>query len=56
MGMWGMYSGVKVNEKHDGGNEKILGSSGDLLLAPYRLLGGVKFTFGCGHVGYVQWG
>ena len=35
MGMWGMYSGVKTNEKHDGGNEKILGSSGDPLLTPY---------------------
>ena len=34
MGKWGMYSGVKANEKHDGGNEKILGSSGDPLLTP----------------------
>ena len=33
--MWGMYSGVKANEKHDGGNEKILGSSGDPLYTPY---------------------
>ena len=33
--MWGMYSGVKVNEKHDGGNEKILGSSADPLLITY---------------------
>ena len=31
MGMWGMYSVVKANEKHDGGNENILGSSGDPL-------------------------
>ena len=31
-----MYGGVKANEKHDGGNEKILGSSGDPLLTPYR--------------------
>ena len=36
MGMWGMYSGVKTYDKHDGGNEKILGSSGDPLLTPYR--------------------
>ena len=33
--MWGMYSGVKVNEKHDGGNENILESSGYPLLTPY---------------------
>ena len=31
MGMWGMYSGVKFDEKHEGGNEKILGSSSDPL-------------------------
>ena len=31
MGMWDMYSGVKANEKHDGDNEKILGSSGNPL-------------------------
>ena len=31
MGIYGMYSGVKVNEKHDGGNENILESSGDPL-------------------------
>ena len=31
-----MYGGVKANEKHDGDNEKILGSSGDPLLTPYR--------------------
>ena len=30
--MWGMYSGVKANEKHDADNEIILGSSGDPLL------------------------
>ena len=42
MGMWGMYSGVKNNEKHDGGNEKILGSSDDLLLTLYRPLRGLK--------------
>ena len=35
--MWGMYSGVKANEKHDGGNEKILGSSGDALQTPQVL-------------------
>ena len=34
--MWGMYSGVKVNEKHDGSNKNDLGSSGDPLLTPYR--------------------
>ena len=33
--MWGMYSGVKSDEKHDGANEKILGSTGDPLLTPY---------------------
>ena len=33
--MWDMYCGVKANEKHDGGNEKLLGSSGDPLLTPY---------------------
>ena len=38
LGMWGMYSGVKTYEKHDGDNEKILGSSGDPLLTPYRPL------------------
>ena len=31
VGMWGMYSGVKSDEKHDGANEKILGSPGDPL-------------------------
>ena len=36
MGKPGMHSGVNANEKHDGGNEKILGSSGDPLLTPYR--------------------
>ena len=36
MGMWGMYSGVKIDEKHDGANEKNVGSSGDPLLTPYR--------------------
>ena len=36
MGKWGMHSGVKTYEKHDGGNEKILGSSGDPLLTPQR--------------------
>ena len=40
-----MYGGVKANEKHDGGNEKILGSSGDALLTPYRPLRGLKFYF-----------
>ena len=25
--MLGMYNGVNANDKHDGGNEKILGSS-----------------------------
>ena len=43
--MWGMYSGVKVNEKHDGGNEKILESSDDPFLTPYRPLRGLKFYF-----------
>ena len=33
--MWGMYSGVKVNDKHDGSNKNDLGSSGDPLLTPY---------------------
>ena len=51
MGMWGMYSGVKTNEKHDGGNEKILGSSGDPLLPPYRPLKGLKFYFWIGVIG-----
>ena len=45
MGMWGMYRGVKVNEKHDGGNERILELSGDPLLTPYRPLRGLKFYF-----------
>ena len=45
LGMWGMYSGVKTYEKHDGGNEKILGSSGDPLLTPYRPFKGLKFYF-----------
>ena len=40
-----MYGGVKAKEKHDGGNEKILGSSGDPLLTPYRPLRGLKFYF-----------
>ena len=40
-----MYSGVKANEKHDGGNEKILRLSGDPLLTPYIPLIGVKFYF-----------
>ena len=31
-----MYGGVKADEKHDGGNAKILGSSGDPLQTPYR--------------------
>ena len=35
LGMWGMNSGVKANEKHDGGNNKFLGSSGDPLLTPF---------------------
>ena len=43
--MWGMYSGVKADEKHDGANEKILGSSGDPLLTPYRPLRGLKLYF-----------
>ena len=34
MGKWGMHSGAKANEKQDGGNEKIIGSSGDPLLTP----------------------
>ena len=33
--MWGANSGVKADEKHDGANEIILGSSGDSLLTPY---------------------
>ena len=45
MGKWDMHSGVKANEKHDGGNEKILGSSSDPLLTPYRPLMGLKFYF-----------
>ena len=40
-----MYGGVKANEKHDGDNEKILGSSGDPLLTPYRPLKGLKCYF-----------
>ena len=36
MGKWGMHSGIMANEKHDGDNEKILGSSGDPLLTHYR--------------------
>jgi len=40
-----MYGGVKANEKHDDDNEKILGSSGDPLLTPYRPLIGLKFYF-----------
>ena len=43
--MWGMYSGVKANEKHDGSNEKKLESSGDPLLTPYRPFIGLKFDF-----------
>ena len=43
--MWDMYSGVKANEKHDGGTVKIIGSSGDPLLTPYRPLTGLKFCF-----------
>ena len=46
MGKWGMHSGVKANEKHDGGNEKIVGSSGDPLLTPYTPLIGLTFYFG----------
>ena len=42
MGMWGMYSGVMANEKHDGANEKNLGSSGDPLLTHYSFIG-LKF-------------
>ena len=45
MGKWGMHSGVKANEIHDGGNEKILGSSGDPLLSPYRPIIGLNFYF-----------
>ena len=45
MGKWGMHSGVKTYEKHDGGNENILGSSVDPLLTPYRPLKGLKFYF-----------
>ena len=45
MGKWGMHSGVKTYEKHDGGNEKILESSGDPLLTPYRPLRGLTFYF-----------
>ena len=45
MGTWGMYSGVKANEKHNGPNEKIVGSSGDHLLTPYTPLIGLKFCF-----------
>ena len=45
MGKLGMHCGVKANEKHDGGNGKILESSGDPLLTPYRPLRGVKFYF-----------
>ena len=42
-----MYGGVKANEKHDGGNEKILGSSGDPLLTPYTplIVIGLQFYF-----------
>ena len=43
--MWGMYSGVKANEKHDGANEKNVGSSGDPLLTPYIPLIGQNFHF-----------
>ena len=45
MDMWGMYSMVKADEKHDGINEKTLGSSGDPLLTPYRSLRGINFYF-----------
>ena len=45
MGMCGMYSGVKAYENQDGGNEKILGSSGEPLLTPYRPLIGINFYF-----------
>ena len=45
MGKWGMHSGVKANKKHNGGNEKILGSSGDPFLTPYRPFKGLKFYF-----------
>ena len=45
IGMYGMCGGVKANEKHYGGNEKILGSSSDPLLTPYRPLRGLKFYF-----------
>ena len=45
MGKWGIHSGVKANEKHDGDNEKILGSSGDPVLTPYMHLIGLKVYF-----------
>ena len=45
MGVWGMYSGFKANEKHNGGNEKILEWLGDPILTPYRPLRGLKFYF-----------
>ena len=34
--MWDMDSGVKATEKHDFGNDKILGSSGGPLFTLYR--------------------
>ena len=43
--MWGMYSRVKVDEKHDGDIQKNLGSLGDPLLTPYRPLKDVKTDF-----------
>ena len=43
--MWGMYSGVKANDKHDGDNETFIGSSGDPLLAPYTPLISGNFYF-----------
>ena len=40
-----MYGKVKANKKDGSGNKKILGSSGDPLLTPYRPLKGLKFYF-----------
>ena len=48
MGKWGMHSGVMADEKHDGVNEKILGSSVDPL---YLLL-----DIGMLGIYIIQWG
>ena len=44
MGMWGMYSGIKANKKHDGADEKT-----KIIRQPLI----DPFTFVYGHVWYV---